>query len=467
MFSHRLAPLLFGAPLLLAATPAAAQIPDSADASSNAATTVVIADTNVVTMDDAGTVLAGASVVIAHGRIARIVPAGGAVPSAGVTRIDGHGGWLIPGLIDGHTHYDQDYQLALYLRSGVTTTVSLGRPAEAMKPFPHIQAEIAAGRFPGPTVYATGPIISNSIQIDTPDQARAFVDEEARTGYGFVKVYNGTSRVVFDAVVAETRHQGMGVFGHMPRDIDPEYVVSNGLNVLAHMEELFFTALKAPRDRDLDSLTPDWRPDTSRIDAIFDEMKAHDVVIIPNLVASYGFAQLWVDPRSILAGPEIGQLDDETATGWRTGNFTHRPDVMKRILREQLKLPLLFQLTWRAHQKGVLLVAGTDSPIPPIFPGTSLHEELRLLVMAGLTPKEALATATRNAGEMIRRYVDRKACIGVVRAGCEADLVLLSADPLGDIRATEAIVGVMSDGRWRNRAELDRLAPAPGEPRTP
>jgi imidazolonepropionase-like amidohydrolase len=413
---------------------------------------------NVVTMDDAGNVFPDASVLIRDGRIAEVLPHGGVSLQAKVKArtVDGHGAWLIPGLIDAHIHYDRDGELTSYLRHGVTTVLSLGRPESAMTGLPKLRAEIAAGRFPGPRVYATGPIISNQVHFEDPAAARAFVRDQAQRGRGFVKIYNGTSRTVFDAVVAEARAQGLGVFGHMPRTMAPGYVVSHGLNVLAHMEELFFTTLGGTTDQALPGLTPDWKPQLEKIDPLFELMKANGVAIIPNLVASYGFSQLWVDPASVFTDPELAYLPMADVKEWCEGHYAKRAQINKRMLRERLKLPLIEQLTWRAAQKGILLVAGTDSPIPPLFPGKSLHEELRLLVQTGLTPTEALATATRNAGTLVRRFVDHQACIGVVHAGCEADLLLLSGDPTRDIRNVDAIEKVMADGRWYSPRALAR-----------
>jgi imidazolonepropionase-like amidohydrolase len=177
-------------------------------------------------------------------------------------------------------------------------------------------------------------------------------------------------------------------------------------------------------------------------------MESNDVAVIPNLVASETFMNLWLDPETVFASPEMAFVDGATAAEWRQGHFATRSGIEKRMLRERLKLPLLHTLTWQAHKRGVLLVAGTDAPLPALFPGKSLHQELRLLVAAGLTPAEALATATRNAGKVVRDFVDPSACVGVIRAGCDADLVLLRGDPTADIRNTEAIVGIMADGRW-------------------
>ena len=434
--------LKLAATLLLIATTAILGNPSAA------ATTILVRNVHVITMDTGAAPLPNASVLIEDGRIARILAAGAEPPATATQIIEGNGGWLSPGLIDCHTHYDQNRELTSYLRHGVTTVLSLGRPEAAMAPLPAIAARIAAGTFPGPRVYATGAILSNHVKVDSAAEAREFVRKQAAQGYGFVKIYNGTSQEVFDAAVDEARRLKMGVFGHMPRGVAPDHVVKRGINVIAHMEELFFTVLGGPSDRNLDSLTPDWTPNLERASALLDLIASNEVAIIPNLIASHTFMNLWVDPETVFSSREMAFVDRATATEWRQGHFATRPNIEKRMLRERLKLPLLYALTWQAHKKGVLLVAGTDSPLPALFPGASLHKELRLLVAAGLTPTEALATATRNAGKLVRNFVDPSACLGVIRLGCDADLLLLTADPTADIRNTEAIVGIMADGRW-------------------
>ena len=102
----------------------------------------------------------------------------------------------------------------------------------------------------------------------------------------------------------------------------------------------------------------------------------------------------------------------------------------------------------------VSVTAGTDSPIPTNWTGESLHEELRLLVAVGLTNDEVLATGTRNSGDLIKSRLDPSICLGVVREGCEADLLLLSKDPRADIRNTETIETIIAKGRWFTPAEL-------------
>jgi len=420
------------------------------------AETVAISNVNVVTLDERG-VIASTSIVTRDNRIEAVVPAGDKLPPTD-RLIDGGGGWLIPGLIDAHVHYASEQQLAGYLRYGVTTVFSLGTGG-SLDPLLAARRRVAAGESPGPHIYATGPAIANHRMLATAAEGEAFVGEMAGEGFEFIKVYNSIPLEVFDAVTAAAHARGIGVFGHLPRGFPSEHSLAHGLDVVAHMEEFYFTTFGAPSDAQLASLAPDWSPDLSRVDPILDLVAANHVAIIPNLVAPFTFQQLWEDDQKLLTSPPPDFLDETTREQWARELAGARGRLPPQwAIREQAKYPLLRLMTYRAQQKGILLLAGSDAPVRGVYPGRSLHHELRLLVGAGLTAAEALKTATINGGEATRRFVDHSACIGTIKLGCEADLVLLTADPLLDIRNTDTIAGVMSDGRWYTVPELDALA---------
>lgn len=415
----------------------------------------VIRNVNIVTLDERG-VMADAAVVVRDGRIAEIIDA--AVAPAAARVINGQGGWLMAGLIDAHVHYQTNPELAGYLRYGVTTVLSLGSRSPQLEGMIEARRRQGAEDLVGAHLYGTGPAVANGQAIENPDDVPAYLDRLQTDGAGFVKVYNGISQPVFERLVQEARARNMGIFGHMPRGFPVAQALTGGLNVLAHMEELFFTEFGGPRDADLDAMAPDWAPDLSKVEPLLDLIAENDVIIIPNLAISAGYAGLWRDEGIELSAPDMAYWPEDIASGWREGNYSHRPNIERRIMREQIKYPLIRLLTYRAQQRGILLLTGTDAPLPPMYPGRSLHQELRLLVAAGLTREQALRAATVNGGIAVSRYVDRNACIGVIRPGCEADLVLLRANPLEDIRNTEGVIGVMTDGHWYLRDELDELA---------
>jgi len=420
--------------------------------------TTLIRNVTAITLTDAGT-SAGMAVLISGGRIKTLIRPGSPLPKADQI-IDGSGLYLIPGLIDAHVHYPYSglAKPANYLRYGVTTVFSLGTPEAELPALLAARDDISKGRLVGPHLYATGPAIANQVRLERPDQVEPFLDKLAAFKFELVKVYNEIPQPVFDAVVVGARRRGMGVFGHMPRTFPPEYSLTHGLNVLAHMEELFFTVFGGPRDRDLDKLVPDWTPDYGKIDATLDLFVANQVAIIPNLSASLNFQNLWADEDREFSTSDTAYIKSDVLRAWRETNVARRPQIAQRMAREQIKYPLLRTLSYRAAKKGVLLLAGSDAPLAALFPGRSLHQELRLLVAAGLTNEQALRTATANGGMATRQWVNRTACIGVIKAGCEADLVLLRANPLDDIRNAAMIAGVMADGRWFTPTQLETLS---------
>lgn len=416
----------------------------------------VIANVNIVTLDERGVIENGA-VVINGGRIERVLGPGQRAPR-GASVIDGQGGWLMAGLIDAHMHFSRENELASYLRYGVTTVLSLGDPDDVIEGLIDARRRQAAGQLVGARLYATGRTIANHARLEIPEQVEPYLDWLEENGFEFVKTYNAIPQPVFDAVVAGARRRGMGVFSHMPRAFPPEYALTHGINVVAHMEEFFFTTFEGPTDQDLEALRPDWTPDYARMDPILDVVAEAGVAIIPNLVASDVFQNLWVDESQALDIPDLAYIHPEDAALWREYNYSRRSQQALRQRREQIKYPLIRAMTYRAQQRGVMLLAGTDAPLPGLFPGRSLHQELRLLVSAGLSPEEALRAATINGGTAVRAWVDADACIGVIAAGCEADLVLLAANPLEDIRNAERIVRIFADGRAYTPEELEALA---------
>jgi hypothetical protein len=416
----------------------------------------VIRNVRLIPMTDEG-VVEGRAVVVRDGRIARIVAdEPGAWPDD-ATVIDGEGGFLLPGFIDTHVHYRPQAEFVNYLAYGVTTVLGLGQSTRDLEGIRSLQRDIAAGDAPGPRIYTTAETVANHIQLDSPQAARAFVQRLDKQGYDYAKVYNNISRDVFDAIVDEAAKHDLAVFGHIPRNFPVEHSLSGGLDVIAHAEEFYFTHFQGPRDQDLENFDGSQLPDLDRAQAVIDLMVEHEVALIPNLTFTFAQMKFWDDEDAMLAEAEAAFLHPDLLESWARTNSARRPQANKRILRERIKYGLICEFTRRAHEAGVLLTTGTDAPVPGVFPGRSLHSEMRQLVMAGLTYEQALSAATRNGGELVSRHVDREARIGQIVEGYEADLVLLSHNPLEDLRHTQSIEGVMTDGRWYPRAELDRL----------
>ena len=460
---------LFGLLALLSLTPAAAQ-------------TTAITHVTVLPMDARRT-LSDQTVVIDGGRIAALGPAASTPVPRGATVVDGRGKYLIPGLFDTHIHLRPQSaatDLLLYVANGVTTVQSMhGSPWHL-----ELRGRVAAGAVTGPRILTTGPTTA-AAGVRTPDDAERLAREQKAAGYDAIKQYG-----VGDATPRETYHrlraaarQGIRLVGHAPRNLPFSAVLEERQESVDHMEEIVYTyapivAQFGPyldiqfgrvQPTNMDSLRRALPP-IEQLDpavvALAREMKAAGIAVTPTLVAFRTISISVADGFfTRLARPEMVYVDPMVRVRWgpglnryRSGGWATKLELMSTILTASYELQL--RLLRAFHEAGVPLMTGTDAPLDLVPPGFTLHEELRLFVAAGLTPYDALVAATRTPAERL----GLAARTGTIAPGKEADLVLLDADPLADIRATERIGGVWVRGvHWsqqRIRATLDSVATA-------
>ena len=411
-----------------------------------------ITGVDVIPMD-AERILVNQNVVVKDNVVAVVGDAGKTDIPAGIQQIDGQGLFLMPGIADLHVHLRDEDELVNYIAWGVTTVMHLGGSGQSGSQQLEFRRDIEAGTRIGPNIYTTDRILdgvpaiaTGAHSVETGQEARLIVRQLRTDGYDFVKIYNNVSKPVFDAIVDEGRKQGLPVIGHIPRNFDPMAALGGGQDAVAHTEELFFTYFDGPRS--LDDMPHDYRPDFDRLPALIEVLTANGVAIMPDLSFTFGNLLMWDGLEHVWHDPEFAYLHPATASMWRGGNINRREQIEKFIVRGQWKYELLQRLTREFQRAGVLQVIGTDASLPGLFPGKAAHRELTELVKAGLSNYEALAVATRNAGEFARRYLDPDVRFGQVLPGYRADLLLLEANPLDDIRNARAITGVAVGGRY-------------------
>ena len=406
----------------------------------------------------------GMTVLTENGRIVEVGPtASVTVPSTALV-IDGRGQFLIPGLADMHTHISvvnstsvapapesAEDQGILFVANGVTTILNMGdfgghdvialrnrfAAGEALGPF------IIAGHF------ARGATDGGqaTYRATTVAQARTIVDRAARLGYDFVKVYSAVTSEAFREIVSRSGAAGMPVFGHIPTTFGIVNALSGGQVMVAHASE--FLTLHYNRQLN-SSLTP----------AAITKAKTSDAWTTTTLVASEGFRAAW--------GNNVNGLLQYIARPMSGDRFTH-PEIQQRWRfwlglggtpgQLDAELPFLLEYTRDFYRGGVNLMLGTDAAdVAGVASGFSVHRELELLVQGGLTPYEALTTATSNPGRFVEQYFPDQDALGRVVVGARADLLLLRSDPLQAVSALQDRVGVMVRGRWHTEQELsDRL----------
>jgi hypothetical protein len=423
--------------------------------------TLAIENVTVVPMDSERT-LPRQTVLIGGDRILRIAPASEIMRDAiGVTRIDGSGRFLIPGLADLHVHIWQREDLLLYIANGVTMVRNMdGRPM-------HLEwrEQIRRGELLGPDLYTSGPTIYSD-----PADADTLVSEQQKAGYDFIKLYHFVSLNGYRAVIAASKARGMRVVGHKPASqITSADAVGIGMESLEHLLGYATQLERLPSPLRDALLRGEYsfrytyagvELDETKLRPAAEAMAASGGWICPTLVAldrwapSEELAPLMKRPHMRFVSPQFFQR----AAEWNEAEYLAGSTPENRAQGRRVRREIAREL----HRAGVRLILGTDGGSYHTEPGFSIHDELAALVEAGLTPYEALRTGTVHAA----MYLRHPNWSGVIQEGARADLVLLRGNPLADIGQTRTPDGLITRGCWlaaeslRRRLEAGTVGPA-------
>ena len=420
------------------------------------------------------------TVTISDGRIAAIEPSGRArVPQAAQV-IDASGKYLIPGLWDMHVHWYDERFLSLFVANGVTGVRQMwGMPLHLAWRNRIDKGELLGPRFSiaSPIVDGPNPVWPRSIVVSDEAGARQTVRDVKRMGYDFVKVYNRIPRDAYVALSAEARREGLSVAGHVPMGVGAAEASDAGQKTIEHLDGILYGASSVGKElsqrnvelskggeasKGIDPATRTARRalrerllgtyDVSRASALFATFVKNGTWQCPTLTVIRSMA--WLDDPAFTSDARLKYLPRSIAENWNPKSrplpATKTPAdyaLDRRVYRKQL------EIVGAMHRAGVKILAGTDVLNPYAFPGFSLHDELALLVEAGLSPLEALKTATANPAA----YLGMNDRLGTIAPGKLADLVLLDANPLENIAHTKRIAGVVVAGRLIDRRELDGL----------
>ena len=378
------------------------------------------------------------NVVVRDGRIAAV---GGAVPE-GTPVVDGRGKFLIPGLWDMHVHlcWTKESALLLLLANGITGVRDLGGTLAEIDAW---RTRIASGTLTGPRIYRAGPILNghkfNIYQMvsGNPDETRGVVHALKEVGVDFIKVHRRMPRDSYFAAIDEAKKQGLDLVGHIPMTVSPEEASDAGQATIEHVATLFEgTFATATKDRKMAEALGEWR--VKEGDALFVRFVKNHTVFDPTLFA---YKPPLADPRSRYVALSFRKEGEK------------RPKPTPAELEEsQAVYDEFVRVVGQANRDGVTIISGTDIAADRI-PGFTMHDELEELVRAGLTPMQALQAATINSASVLHKRDD----FGSIDPGKMADMVLLDADPLADIRNTRKIAAVIAGGKVFRRADLDRL----------
>jgi imidazolonepropionase-like amidohydrolase len=428
----------------------------------------------------------GMTVIVKGDRIAEVSPARKAHVPKNAVVVDGARKFLIPGLWDMHAHGTADdrapWTHLLFLANGVVGVRDMFGPPDANA----WRATQVSNVDPSPTIYLGSPLVDGanprwpgSIVVTNDAEGRKVVDQQQQRGADFIKVYDKLSRSVYYAIADEAKKRGISFEGHVPESISAEEASDAGQKSIEHLtsvalscskdentiaeelrrQEAIFRAPDAPMTQKMDS--------GKRINDLHQRVvDTYDDATAQALFARFQKNATWQCPTLTLLkaqiddplpadDPRLNYLPAADQARFKAGYLKNFPPVARawtsKTTRSEFANSL--KIVGSMYKAGVPILAGTDDLNPGCFPGFSIHDELALLVEAGLPPLAALQAATRNAAQFMGQLDHR----GTIETGKIADLVLLHKDPLADIRNTRTIQAVVHNGRLFKRAELDAM----------
>jgi imidazolonepropionase-like amidohydrolase len=376
--------------------------------------------------------------------------------------INARGKYLIPGLWDMHVHLSEagQWSLPLFIANGITSVRDMGTPLASIKQYREAMRE---GRITGPRIKAAGAMLTNPrvwdfiqknappeiaaqegarrLRIETPDQARKAVNDLARAGADFIKLHWNNTRETYFALADEARRAGITFAGHDPLGgLTLAEISDAGQRSIEHLDGSFAVQLRAMEEHARKELYARFvRNGTSMVPTIALLEVLAKLNSVKGVEARLNVAL--ADHRAKYVSPSLK-------------DFWHFFLLLTPVLPEAAAFKPAEQYLSEMHRAGVRVMPGTDIGVPTVFPGFSLHEEVKQLVArVGMTPMEALQSATLRPAE----FFGLQDSLGTAEPGKIADLVLLDASPLDDISNTQRVYAVMVNGRLLDRKTLDSL----------
>ena len=398
------------------------------------------------------------TVIITGDHITNLGKTGKTRVPKGAQVIDAKGKFLIPGLWDMHVHLSiaSESSLPAFIANGVMSVRDMGGDLSQIDGW---RKNIASGVLMGPRIFRAGPLVDGPkktamyrLAVNNPTEARQAVGSLKQQGVDFIKVHNRVPRDAYFALADECRKQGIIFVGHIPRGISAEEASDAGQRSIEHTETLVEAAAfqqgstaKSPEEA-LATYTDERRK------ALFAKFAENGTWFCPTLIEYRNFA--FETDTSVLDDPRQKYL--APATKEYIEKFFPAPPrntPVEQYAGRRALFQRLLGLVGEMQRAGVGILAGTDPPARGVFPGFSLHDELALLVQAGLTPMEALQAATRNPA----KFFGKVDSFGTVERGKIADLVLLEANPLENIQNTRKIAAVVFGGKLIPKLELQKV----------
>lgn len=369
--------------------------------------------------------------------------------------VDGTGKFAIPGLWDMHVHLTQMTELAgpALIANGITGVRDMGGSLELVD---WIRFRIGHGDIVGPHIFRPGPFVdgakpgaSDRLVVSDAEDGRKAVEFLRTRGVDFIKVHNGVPPEAFFALLKEAAAKHIQVAGHIPIDVGPPAAIEAGYNSIEHVVSLFEGPVRRKIQQGKSQATAMAEFTDEEARKLARLMATKNAWFDPTLIFYWSIAHQ--SDRKEHPDPRDRYVSKSGREFWKL--FPDRPNTpeMRKTLADAFVR--FSEIVGIVHSEHVKFLVGTDLGGRDIYPGFSTHEELSLLVKAGLTPMETLIAATRHPAECLSQGTE----LGTIEKNKIADLVLLDQNPLDDILNTKTINAVIADGRLFKRPELDAM----------
>lgn len=413
---------------------------------------------NVVPLNEE-VVLSNQKVAVLGDKIVGIFDQSSEVNVAAGERIDCAGRYMTPGLADMHVHmrFDPQTMFNLFLANGVTTVRNM-RLGDGDVDHVKLRSDVEAGRMTGPRYLVSGPQLTPELLPDV-EAVKTMLDRHVEQEYDVVKIHQDLSADVYDALIAGAQERGLRVTGHFQHQMP--LAASLRMGSVAHVEEFLYTSLDGFGEvaGNLDAFMPIYYAHVERMAgpeyraSIVQEVADSGIYVDATLIV-YHMISVWVGDEEFHQLQEdelLAYLPKATREEYLNSDTNPYRQEGFPLSSEHIKsnVEILKELLFELHEAGVPLLLGTDS-FGTLVPGFSLHQELKLMVAAGLTPYEALRMGTVN----VAAYLDEEDVAGTIEIGKRADFILLEENPLTDIRHAGSVGGVFTRGSWFSEPDL-------------
>lgn len=397
--------------------------------------------------------------------------------------IEGSGAYLMPGLADMHMHTRDDWlsptwpvsPFNLYLANGVTTIRCFGPAGESPNYILIWRDAINKGKLSGPTVITCGSILYGPVE-----DPQRFVREQKDGGFDFLKIYSYVSKDEFHKAMMTAKQLGIYTAGHIPFSVGLDGVLLEGMNEIAHIEELDFEFIDFDRTKKLGRIglfryilhtaaqqhktligldIGDFEERYGKIiSATVDKLRTANVPVCTTLVVGEGIVKKLHETDAFLARPENKYICKGYLDAFRKGKEKHQLIFKGYEDYASFKYNLEKLMLTKLKKAGIPLLLSTDAGTGGmgIVPGFSIHDELRILIENGFSPYEAIAAGTVNASKVMQAMTGADD-FGTIEVGKRADLILVEENPLGNVANIKNLRGVMAAGRWHSKEKLQEM----------